>query len=204
MASVSAPSEPPAQAASPAVALLGQMVESLARIEVLLKAQTRQGEAVRRRADEAAERLPAGSVEAFLVCWNTNRGRLPEAKSARSPLRRRRILEALKVEADLGRWEQAIRALAASEWHTRGLADGGWVADIDWLLRSQNFETWLERGDERHRAAGAAAPTTRTQVWCSTPDCEQQGLFGPGTRNEDLAETTLCADCFEQTQGMGE
>lgn len=187
---------------SAAVDLLCQIVGELRALNERVQGILARQEMARHRQEEAVERLAPAQVDAFLLLWNRCCAPLPTVKGA-GPTRRRKIAKALRLEANLERWEQAILALAASSWHRGENPNGVKYGTIDFLLRAGNGEAWLEKGEEHHRRVKQTAATTRKQVWCQRPGCDAEALFGPDTKNPDLAEEALCGEHFEAIVGVG-
>lgn len=186
-------------ATSPAVALLAQILAAIQTGNGYLRRLVATKEQSLAMQARVGGKLDGEEIDKFILLWNRVCAPLPEARKGRDPVRRKRIADAIRIEQDMGRWERAIVALAKSPWHA-GQNDRRWVATIDFLVRPDNREKWLEAGDNELRQ-GAPAATTRKQVWCAEDGCKAEALFGPGTRNVDMSDDPLCSEHWEAVHG---
>lgn len=190
-------------APSPAISLLAQILAAIqtgnAYLKILVAAKQRSDA----RREAVAGKLGGAEIDQFVALWNRVCQPLPEVKSAKDPVRRRRIMDCLRLtDGDMMPWERAIVALANSPWH-RGGNDTGWVANIDFMLQPAQRTKWLEKGADETRR-GAPAVAGQPVVWCSDAECKSAALFGPGTRNEEMATVPLCGEHWEQEHGEPE
>lgn len=135
------------------------------------------------------------AVAGFVALWNECCGQLPKAREPEpTTARYRAIVACLKVEADMGLWRGAMRALAASPHH-KGDNARGWRADIDFLTQQGQFMRWLDQGRLQPKEGEPVAPKI---LWCEV--CKgAEATYGPGTRNADVRVKPTCAACLEVT-----
>lgn len=136
------------------------------------------------------------AVAMLVGIWNKHRGPLPEVKKEPSPdsPRYAAAVRCIRVEANMKRWEKAVRAVASSPHHL-GNNTTGWRADFDFLLRPAHFERWLTAGDALPDEPEPKAPLA---LWCEV--CGgAEATYGPGTRNADVRAKPTCAGCLEVT-----
>jgi hypothetical protein len=77
----------------------------------------------------------------FQEYWNSH-GRLPRIKKM-TPGRIRALTQAMEDQDFRTGWNEAVEKLSQSGFHTGG-GENGWVADVDWFLKEDNWMKCLE------------------------------------------------------------